>query len=72
MLSFFLPLFLLAPDGLSAREFLTLHEQLAPPKNEAWRKVAWKTDLLEVQAAAVREKKPIFIWSMDGNPLGCG
>jgi len=27
--------------------------------------------VLDAQAAAAREGKPIFIWAMDGHPLGC-
>ena len=59
-------------DGLSDDRFRTLHEQLRPPADEVWRKVPWKVSLVEAQNEAARLKKPIFIWSMDGNPLGCG
>ena len=31
-----------------------------------------KVSLVEAQNLAAKEKKPLFIWSMDGNPLGCG
>jgi hypothetical protein len=27
--------------------------------------------LLEAQRIAAEAKKPIFIWAMDGHPLGC-
>ncbi len=67
----FLALVLL-PDGLTVEEFQKLHRELQPSKDEAWRSVPWKIDLLEVRAQAAKEGKPIFIWSMDGNPLGCG
>jgi hypothetical protein len=60
------------PDGLTDEEFRKLHEQLKPALDEAWRSVPWKVSLLEAQNQAAREKKPLFIWSMDGNPLGCG
>jgi hypothetical protein len=63
---------LLVPDELTVEEFQRLHRELQPSKDEAWRSVPWKVNLLEVREQAVREKKPIFIWSMDGNPLGCG
>ena len=67
-------LFLLAcrPDGLSAEEFKKIHEQLKPPANEPWRSIPWKVSLVEAQNQSVKDQKPIFIWSMDGNPLGCG
>jgi len=63
---------LLLPDGLTVPEFEKLHKELQPPKEEAWLSIPWKTNLLEARAAAVEQKKPIFIWSMDGHPLGCG
>jgi hypothetical protein len=64
---------LLSQSGvLTAEEFRALHERLKAPVDEAWRKIPWKVSLVEAQNQAVRERKPIFIWSMDGNPLGCG
>ena len=71
MTSALLPLLLLAPSGLTVDEFKTLHAQLQPSKDEAWRTIPWKVSLIEAQAAAAREQKPIFIWAMDGHPLGC-
>jgi hypothetical protein len=56
---------------LSEQEFLRLHEQLQPSPDEPWRRIPWKIDLLDAQRAAARESKPIFIWAMDGHPLGC-
>ena len=53
----------------SPRDFATLHEQLC--KKEKWETVPWKTDFFDAQAAAVRDRKPIFIWAMDGQTLGC-
>lgn len=60
------------PDGITEEEFRKLHEQLRPPSAEAWREIPWKASLVEAQNQAAREKKPLFLWSMDGNPLGCG
>jgi hypothetical protein len=62
----------LLPGGLTLEEFDKLHRELRPDKDEAWRTIPWKTSLLEAQAEAGRDKKPIFIWAMDGHPLGCG
>ncbi|HEX7899492.1 MAG TPA: hypothetical protein VF950_17120 [Planctomycetota bacterium] len=62
----------LALQGLGESDFRELHEKLKPPAKEPWRSIPWMTSLVDAQNAAAREKKPIFIWSMDGNPLGCG
>ena len=56
---------------LTEQEFRTLHQQLKPAADEPWRTIPWKISLLDAQRIAAREKKPIFIWAMDGHPLGC-
>ena len=61
-----------APQGLSDSDCKKLHDSLKPPTAELWRDIPWKVSLVEAQNLASREKKPLFIWSMDGNPLGCG
>lgn len=40
-------------------------------KDAAWRTVDWQTDLIAAQQMAVEQQKPLFIWAMDGHPLGC-
>jgi len=51
------------------KDFKTLHAELC--KREKWETVSWLTDLRDAQMASVKEKKPIFIWAMDGQTLGC-
>ncbi len=72
MLDLLVALGLLFQDGLSREEFEKLHKELQPPPGEAWLSVPWKISLLEARDLAAREKKPILIWSMDGNPLAAG
>ena len=62
---------LLAGDTLSQADFLRLHMKLQVAGKATWRTIPWKISLLDAQRAAVSEKKPIFIWAMDGHPLGC-
>jgi hypothetical protein len=68
---------LFASDGLTEKEVLTekefdrLHAELQPPADAPWRSIPWKISLLEAQRESAREGKPIFIWAMDGHPLGC-
>ena len=64
-------LFLAAAGTLTLTEFESLHQQLQPTGKEQWRSIPWKTSMLDAQAEAAREQKPIFIWAMDGHPLGC-
>lgn len=51
-------------------QFQALHDQLAPPE-QAWRALPWHTSLLQAQALAAREKKPVYMLVRSGQPLGC-
>ena len=55
---------------ISRGEFKQLHRQLQPPK-ETYKSIPWRISLLEARGVAARQKKPLFIWAMDGHPLGC-
>lgn len=56
---------------LSQAEFESLHQSLQPTGEEVWRTIPWETSVLEAQRLAAEEGKPLFIWAMDGHPLGC-
>ena len=60
-----------AEEVLTEQRFHQLHKQLQPAGDELWRTIPWRTSLLDAQRRAIAEKKPIFIWAMDGHPLGC-
>lgn len=62
---------LFGADAIGESEFKELHSSLQPNPKAAWRTIPWRTSVLEAQAVAAREGKPIFIWAMDGHPLGC-
>lgn len=38
---------------------------------DKWRTVPWRIDLMAARAEAAREHKPIFLWLMNGHPMGC-
>ena len=47
-------------------------EQLrARPEEERWMAIPWQTDLWQARRLARAQGKPIFLWAMNGNPLGC-
>lgn len=56
---------------LSEEQFKHWHASLRPKPNALWRSVPWKTNVLDGQRQAAEDDKPIFIWAMDGHPLGC-
>jgi hypothetical protein len=41
------------------------------PSKEAWTTIPWQVSLVPAQQLAVKEGKPLFVWAMDGHPLGC-
>jgi len=61
----------LSAAELKWEEFKQLHAQLNPSADEPWRTIPCKIGLLDAQQAAAKQQKPIFIWAMDGHPLGC-
>lgn len=60
-----------AAEELTESNFQKLHAELQPDNSALWRTIPWKTSVLSAQQIAAGEKKPIFIWAMDGHPLGC-
>jgi hypothetical protein len=58
-------------EELTEAEFQRLHAELQPDNSALWRTIPWKTSVLSAQQIAADEKKPVFIWAMDGHPLGC-
>lgn len=60
-----------AAGEFTQEDFARLHQELRPAKDEPYLSIPWKLSLLDAQKAAIKEKKPIFIWAMDGHPLGC-
>ena len=60
-----------ANGEITDADFARLHKELRPAKDETWRTIPWKTSVLDAQQEAGEQQKPIFIWAMDGHPLGC-
>jgi hypothetical protein len=43
----------------------------AKPEESRWREIPWQTDIRDACRLASESGKPIFLWAMNGNPLGC-
>lgn len=56
---------------VSSEEVEALLERLTPDEDEPWRTIPWRIDLLAAQREAIATERPLFIWAMDGHPLGC-
>ena len=43
-----------------------------PTTNEdRWLQIPWRQDLAAAFKEAEQQRKPLYLWVMDGNPLGC-
>ena len=58
-------------DELTHTRFYELLKEVRPAADEPWRTIPWKLSLIDAQNMAAQDNKPIFIWAMDGHPLGC-
>lgn len=38
---------------------------------ELWLQIPWRLNLMEARKASVEQGKPIFLWIMNGHPMGC-
>ncbi len=61
------------PPALMEETFDELFEACRPRASEErwWTEVPWIGELWEGRQKAAREEKPLFIWAMNGHPLGC-
>lgn len=41
------------------------------PDELRWREIPWQTDIAAACRLAAAQERPIFLWAMNGNPLGC-
>jgi len=54
-------------------QFDKLRALIKPHTGEdKWAEIPWTANLWEARQRAAALGKPILLWEMDGNPLGCG
>jgi hypothetical protein len=59
-------------QGTPTQKTAELLQIIAPSKTEQdWLRIPWETDLAAARRKAVAQSKPVFLWEMDGHPLGC-
>lgn len=59
------------PRPLAPADVVALHRELLPARDEPWQTIGWRVDLLAAREEAIRAKRPLFLWAMNGHPLGC-
>ncbi|MDB2686279.1 hypothetical protein N9Y42_03640 [Mariniblastus sp.] len=53
-------------------DFKTIFDWLTETSGkEKWRNIRWRHDLWDARIESAKTGKPIFIWAMNGDPLGC-
>ncbi len=58
--------FILGDDILSQLEVLQ-----PTPEDDRWRAIPWMTNIMAARQRSAKEKLPILMWIMVGNPQGC-
>jgi hypothetical protein len=49
-----------------------LFKRLQPGKSDdAWKAIPWMTNIMAARKRSAKEKLPILMWIMVGNPQGC-
>ena len=59
-----------AAEPVTAAEYGQLRAALTPPAQD-WQRIPWRLDLLAARREALALGRPLFLWSMNGHPLGC-
>ncbi|MSS72878.1 MAG: hypothetical protein EXS64_15500 [Candidatus Latescibacteria bacterium] len=60
------------PPALTDETFPGLFEACrSRASQERWAEIPWIGDLWEGRQQAAAQQKPMFIWAMNGHPLGC-
>jgi hypothetical protein len=58
--------------GLDPEQFKRVQALVKPSEDELrWEKIPWRVSLWEARKDAAAQGRPILLWEMDGNPLGC-
>ena len=61
----------LAAQELTSKNFDKLVELIKPTAAESsWSRIPWMLDLDAARRKAAAEGKPLFVWTMSGEPLG--
>ena len=59
------------PLDLTEKTYAALRDYILPNGEELrWQQIPWRPTWAEAVAAARKDNKPIYVWAMNGHPLG--
>ena len=59
-------------EPIAPAQFADLQRLIQPGRREdQWARIPWRTSLWQARQEAAAQGKPILLWEMNGNPLGC-
>ena len=59
------------PLDLNEKTYAALRDYILPKPDELrWQQIPWRPTWAEAVAAAKKENRPIYVWAMNGHPLG--
>lgn len=57
---------------INSKNIEKIKKHILPEKSKVtWQTIPWLSTMTEGVVKAQEEKKPIFLWAMNGHPLGC-
>ena len=60
------------PPAVTANTFDALFAACRPkPQTERWTEIQWETEAWPARQRSAQEGKPLFLWAMNGHPIGC-
>jgi hypothetical protein len=59
------------PLDLTDKTYAVLRDYILPKGEELrWQQIPWRPTWAEAALAAKKDNKPIYVWAMNGHPLG--
>jgi hypothetical protein len=62
-----LPVMALKTDSLNSQ----IASVIPTAEEDRWLAIPWRTDIMQARLEAQRYNRPLFLWVMNGHPMGC-
>ena len=58
-------------SGIKTEKDFTTVRKFIQGGVDKWQTIPWHTDIWKARIASAEQHKPMFVWAMNGSPLGC-